>query len=495
MADLTRLTIAQAREKLTSKEISAVELTKAHLAHMEATKHLNAYVYTNADETLRQAEASDRRRAQQNIGKMEGIPIGIKDLFATHNEPTCAGSRMLQNFRPPYESTVTANLKAAGIVSLGKLNMDEFAMGSANITSAFGAVINPWKRRGDAENLVPGGSSGGSAAAVAAYAAMGATGSDTGGSIRQPAAFCGLVGIKPTYGLCSRYGMVAFASSLDQAGPLTRTVEDAAIMLECMAGFDPKDATSMKMDIPQYSQNLSSSLKGKRVGIPKEYRLDTLNPEILKSWDDGIAWLKAEGAEIVDISLPHTEYALPVYYVIAPAEASSNLARYDGIRYGHRTDGHNLNDLYQKTRARGFGAEVKRRILMGTYVLSSGYYDAYFRQAQKVRRLIKADFDAAFAHVDMILTPSTPNTAFSADNPPTDPITMYLNDVLTVPANLAGLPAISVPTHLSSDGLPLGLQLIGRAFDEIQIFQAAFALEKAANFETFRASLSLEVKS
>lgn len=489
MTDIIHLSITEALAKLETKEISAVELTQAHLDQMAKTKHLNAYVYENAELALKQAAEADARRTSGAAGKMEGIPIGIKDLFATENEPTLAGSKILKDFRPPYESKVSANLKKAGIVSLGKLNMDEFAMGSANITSAFGSVINPWKRKGSTENLVPGGSSGGSAAAVAAYAAMGATGSDTGGSIRQPAAFCGLVGIKPTYGLCSRYGMVAFASSLDQAGPITRTVADAALMLECMAGYDPQDATSMKIDIPRYSQSLKSSMKGKRIGIPKEYRLDTLNPEIIQSWDDGIAWLRAEGAEIIDISLPHTEYALPVYYVIAPAEASSNLARYDGLRYGMRVDGQNLDDMYKKTRASGFGAEVKRRILMGTYVLSSGFYDAYFRKAQKVRRLIKADFDAAFQKVDMILTPSTPNTAFSADNPPTDPITMYMNDVLTVPANLAGLPAISVPTHLSADGLPLGLQLIGRSFDELQVLQAAYVLEVAAGFSTFRSTL------
>lgn len=486
MTILAHLSITEALDKLNKKEISSVELTKAYCERIKMTESARAYIYVNEEESLSAAGVSDQRRKRGDVGKMEGIPIGIKDLFATKNEPTTACSHILKGFRPAYESTVTANLKKSGIISLGKTNMDEFAMGSANITSAYGSVINPWKRKGSQENLVPGGSSGGSAAAVANYSAMGAIGSDTGGSIRQPAAFCGLVGIKPTYGLCSRYGMVAFASSLDQAGPLTRTVADNALMLECMAGFDSKDSTSMNVSIPAYSQNLKANLKGKRIGIPKEYRLGDLNPEILESWDEGISWLRAEGAEIIEISLPHTEYALPVYYVIAPAEASSNLARYDGVRYGLRVPGQDLNDLYQKTRAEGFGAEVKRRILMGTYVLSSGYYDAYFRKAQKVRRLIQNDFDQAFTKVDLILSPATPNTAFSADNPPTDPITMYMNDVLTVPANLAGLPAISVPTHLSQDGLPLGLQIIGRAFAEQEIFQAAYALEQAAQFEMYR---------
>lgn len=489
MTQLIHLSITEALKLLKKKEISARDLAKAHLHQISHTKDINAYIHVDEEKTLGAAQSSDERRARGEAGKMEGVPVGFKDLFCTQNVKTTAGSKILETFCPPYESTVTANLLKQGVVSLGKLNMDEFAMGSSNLSSAYGPVISPWKRKNDQEKLVPGGSSGGSAAAVASYAAMGATASDTGGSIRQPAAFCGLVGIKPTYGLCSRYGMVAFASSLDQAGPLTRTVPDAAIMLECMAGFDPKDSTSVKVDIPAYSTELQGSLKGKRIGIPKEYRLDTLSPEILKSWDDGIAWLKAEGAEVVDISLPHTSYALPVYYIIAPAEASSNLARYDGIRYGLRVDGKDLNDLYEKTRAAGFGAEVKRRILMGTYVLSAGYYDAYFRKAQRVRRLIKNDFDQAFQKVDLILTPSTPTPAFSEENPPTDPITMYMNDVLTVPINLAGLPGISVPTHVTNEGLPLGLQLIAPPFQELRLFQAASVLEQAAQFEQYRGSL------
>ncbi|USO01424.1 MAG: Asp-tRNA(Asn)/Glu-tRNA(Gln) amidotransferase subunit GatA [Alphaproteobacteria bacterium] len=489
MSDLTKLSIVEASLLLKEKKISAVELVQEHLNAMDAQQGLNAFITTDADSSLAQARASDVRRTKGKVGLMEGIPIAVKDLFCTKGVRTTAGSRMLENFVPTYESTVTQNLYEAGAVSLGKLNMDEFAMGSANLTSAFGPVINPWKRRGSEENLVPGGSSGGSAACVAAYMAMGATASDTGGSIRQPGAFCGLVAIKPTYGLCSRYGMVAFASSLDQAGPITRTVADGALMLEAMAGYDPKDATSVKIDIPRYSENLEADLRGLKVGIPKEYRIEGLSNEINASWDEGIAWLKEAGAEIIDVSLPHTTYALPVYYVLAPAEASSNLARYDGVRYGHREPGKDLSYMYGQTRMIGFGPEVKRRIMMGTYVLSSGYYDAYFRKAQRVRRLIKEDFDQVWKRVDVILTPSTPNTAFSAEKPPTDPITMYMNDVLTVPVNLAGLPGMSVPTKLSQDGLPLGLQIIAPQFQEQRMLQVACILEKAANFDSYRSCL------
>lgn len=489
MTELTKLTIVEALSLLSKKETSAVELAQAHLDAMEQRKDLNAYITVEPEKTLAAAKASDEKRAKGEAGLLEGIPIGLKDLFCTKGTRTTAGSKILGNFVPTYESTVTQNLKDAGAISLGKLNMDEFAMGSANLTSHYGPVINPWKRKGSDESLVPGGSSGGSSASVAAYLAMGATASDTGGSIRQPGAFCGLVAIKPTYGLCSRYGMVAFASSLDQAGPITRTVADGALMLEAMAGYDEKDSTSMKVDIPNYVSQLDIDVAGLRVGIPKEYRIEGLDAEIDASWEEGIAWLKAAGAQIVDISLPHTNYALPVYYVLAPAEASSNLARYDGVRYGMREQGEDLIDMYGKTRVEGFGAEVKRRIMMGTYVLSSGYYDAYFKKAQRVRRLIKQDFDNVWNDVDVILTPSTPNAAFSAENPPTDPITMYMNDVLTVPVNLAGLPGMSVPTRLTKDGLPLGLQIIAPQFEELRMLQVARTLEKAANFGSLRDSL------
>jgi aspartyl-tRNA(Asn)/glutamyl-tRNA(Gln) amidotransferase subunit A len=428
------------------------------------------------------AEASDSRRAKGQAGLLEGMPLAIKDLFCTEGVLTTAGSHILDGFKPTYESTVTANLWKAGAVMLGKVNMDEFAMGSSNMTSHYGYVNNPWTRKGDNRPLVPGGSSGGSAAAVAARIALGATGTDTGGSIRQPAAFTGIVGIKPTYGRCSRWGIVAFASSLDQAGPMTRTVEDAAIMLQAMAGHDPKDSTSVDAPVPDYRKALTGNIKGMKVGIPKEYRIDGMAPEIEKLWSQGVEWLKGAGAEIVDISLPHTKYALPTYYIIAPAEASSNLARYDGVRFGLRVPGESLDDQYEKTRAAGFGKEVRRRVLIGTYVLSAGYYDAYYLKAQKVRALIANDFTEAFKKVDIILTPSTPSAAFAAGEKMDDPIAMYLNDVFTVTVNLAGLPGISVPAGLSADGLPLGLQLIGKAFDEETVLKVGQVLEKSANF-------------
>lgn len=482
MTILTELTLSEARDGLKKKEFSSLEITQAHLKKMEETRTLNAYTLETPESAIEAAERSDIRLAKGEAGSLEGLPIAIKDMFCTADVPTTAGSKFLSKFVPPYESTVTRNLFNDGAVMLGKLNCDEFAMGSANITSAYGPVLNPWKRQGDDTNLVPGGSSGGSSAAVAANAALAATGTDTGGSIRQPAAFCGIVGLKPTYGRCSRWGIVAFASSLDQAGPMTKTVRDAAIMLESMAGYDPKDATSVNKPVDNYESFLTGSLKGIRIGIPKEYRVDGLSESILKMWDDGIEWLKSEGAQIVDISLPHTKYALPAYYIIAPAEASSNLARYDGVRFTTRAESENLIDLYENSRAEGFGDEVKRRIMIGTYVLSAGYYDAYYRQAQKIRRLISNDFDNAFGQVDLILSPSTPNAAFDVDNPPTDPVEMFMNDVLTVPANLAGLPGISVPAALTSSGLPLGLQLISPAFQEGLLLRAGDVIEKYADF-------------
>lgn len=483
MTDLINLTLSQARDKLRSREISSVELTSAFIKQMEATRELNAYITETPEIALKQADISDKRLAAGKGGLLEGLPIGIKDLFCTKGTLTTAGSKILQNYVPRYESTVTQNLWDEGAVMLGKLNLDEFAMGSANLTSAYGPVINPWKKKGDAEALVPGGSSGGSSAAVAARSCLAATGTDTGGSIRQPAAFCGLVGIKPTYGRCSRYGVVAFASSLDQAGPITHTVRDAALMLEAMSGYDPKDSTSFKADVPGFESLLTGNVRGLRIGIPKEYRIDGMNEEVSQLWQQGISWLKQAGAEIIDISLPHTKYALPTYYILAPAEASSNLARYDGVRYGLRVEGENLNDLYEMTRGEGFGNEVKRRIMIGTYVLSAGFYDAYFRKAQKVRRLITTDFAQAFDKVDYILTPSTPSPAFSLKNPPTDPVEMYMNDVFTVTINLAGLPAVSVPAGLTQSGLPLGLQVIGRAFDEAGLLNVAESIEVAANFQ------------
>ncbi len=477
------LTIAGAAKALKAKEISAVELTTAYNEAVAALNPcLNAYITTTPELALEQAKAADARLADGTATPLTGIPIAMKDLFCTEGVRTTAGSAILEPFVPPYESTVSGKLKAAGAVMLGKANLDEFAMGSSNITSFYGAVENPWKRQGAEAKLVPGGSSGGSAAAVAARIALAATGTDTGGSIRQPAAFTGLAGIKPTYGRCSRFGVVAFASSLDQPGPMARNVEDNALLLNAMAGFDPKDSTSAEREVPDFTAALNRGVKGLKIGIPAEYRLEGTNPEILALWDKGIEWLKAQGAEIVEISLPHTKYGLAVYYIVAPAEASSNLARYDGVRYGKRVDGADLIDLYERSRAEGFGAEVKRRIMIGTYVLSHGYYDAYYLKAQKVRNLILKDFTDAFAKVDAILTPTAPSAAFGLGEKMDDPVTMYLNDVFTVPASLAGVPAMSVPAGLSADGLPLGLQVIGKHFDEETVFAVSAAIENAAGF-------------
>jgi len=482
LTQLTQLTIAEARDGLGAGEFSAKELAEAHIAAVQAARDLNAYVVETPERALDDAAASDARRAKGEGGSFDGIPVAIKDLFCTEGVRTTACSHILDGFVPPYESFVTAKMRQAGAVMLGKTNLDEFAMGSSNETSYYGPVRNPWRRAGDNRDLVPGGSSGGSASAVAAGLCLGATGTDTGGSIRQPASFCGIVGMKPTYGRCSRWGIVAFASSLDQAGPMTRTVRDAAIMLGAMAGFDPNDSTSSDAPIPDFEAALEGGVKGMKIGIPAEYRVDGMDAEIGALWDKGVEWLKAQGAEIVDISLARTQYALPTYYIIAPAEASSNLARYDGMRYGLRVDGADLAETYSKTRAEGFGAEVRRRILIGTYVLSAGYYDAYYLKAQKVRRLISDEFAAAFDQVDAILTPTAPTAAFAQGEKSDDLIAMYLNDVFTVPASLAGLPAISVPAGLSGDGLPLGLQLITRAFDEENLFRAARALEEAAGW-------------
>jgi aspartyl-tRNA(Asn)/glutamyl-tRNA(Gln) amidotransferase subunit A len=484
---LTGLTLATARDGLAKGDFTSVELTRAHLKAVEAARPLNAYITETPDKALEMATESDKRIAAGQAGAMEGLPIAIKDLFCTKGVLTTAGSHILDGFHPTYESTVTANLFGAGAVMLGKANLDEFAMGSSNMTSYYGAVENPWKRK-DAPDikLVPGGSSGGSATAVAARAALAATGTDTGGSIRQPASFTGIVGLKPTYGRCSRWGIVAFASSLDQAGPMTRSVRDAAIMLGGMAGFDAKDSTSVDRPVPDYEAALACGVKGLRIGIPKEYRMDGMPAEFEKLWQQGIAWMKDGGAEIVDIvdiSLPHTKYALAVYYIVAPAEASSNLARYDGVRFGLRVPGQTLQEMYENTRAEGFGREVKRRVLIGTYVLSAGYYDAYYLKAQKVRSRIAGDFRDAFDHVDAILAPTAPNAAFGQGDNMDDPIAMYLNDVFTVPASLAGLPAISVPAGLSAEGLPLGLQVIGKPFDEETVLRAAHSLEQAADFQ------------
>jgi aspartyl-tRNA(Asn)/glutamyl-tRNA(Gln) amidotransferase subunit A len=484
MTDLTALTIAEAREQLKAKAITATELTGAYIQAIEnANEVLNAYIVTTPEKALKMAKASDARLASGNAGALEGIPLGIKDLFGTEGIHTQAASHILDGFKPHYESTVTANLWADGAVMLGKLNMDEFAMGSSNETSYYGPVKNPWRAKGSNTDLVPGGSSGGSAAAVAARLCAGATATDTGGSIRQPAAFTGTVGIKPTYGRCSRWGVVAFASSLDQAGPIARDVRDAAILLKSMASVDEKDTTSVDIAVPDYESAIGKPLAGLKIGIPKEYRVDGMPEEIEKLWQQGIAWLKDAGASIVDISLPHTKYALPAYYIVAPAEASSNLARYDGVRYGLRVPGKDIVDMYERTRATGFGEEVKRRIMIGTYVLSAGYYDAYYLQAQKVRNLIKKDFEDVFhAGVDAILTPATPSAAFGiADQDmAADPVKMYLNDIFTVTVNMAGLPGIAVPAGLDARGLPLGLQLIGRPFDEETLFQTAYVIEQAA---------------
>ncbi|MCB1884792.1 MAG: Asp-tRNA(Asn)/Glu-tRNA(Gln) amidotransferase subunit GatA [Geminicoccaceae bacterium] len=482
MQDLTTLTLTAAKAGLAAKDFTAVELTQAHLGAMARHRDLNAFVTETADKAMAMAQASDRRLAKGEGGLLEGLPIAIKDLFCTEGVLTTAGSHILDGFVPPYESTVSRKLWEAGAVCLGKTNLDEFAMGSSNMTSYHKGVRNPWTRKGENAALVPGGSSGGSAAAVAARLCLGATGTDTGGSIRQPAAFTGTVGIKPTYGRCSRLGIVAFASSLDQAGPMARTVEDCALMLEAMAGFDPLDATSADLPVPAWSKGLSGDVQGLRIGIPKEYRMEGMDGRIEALWQEGADWLRARGAETVEVSLPHTKYALPVYYIIAPAEASSNLARYDGMRFGLRVEGRNLRETYEKTRAAGFGDEVKRRILIGTYVLSAGYYDAYYLKAQKVRRLIKEDFDRAFGQVDAILAPATPTAAFRGGEKMDDPVAMYLNDVFTVPVNLAGLPALSVPAGLSGDGLPLGLQVIGKAWDEATVLNVGRAIENAAGF-------------
>jgi aspartyl-tRNA(Asn)/glutamyl-tRNA(Gln) amidotransferase subunit A len=494
VTDLTDFTLTEAREGLKNKRFSSRELTQAHVAVIEKARALNAYVLETPERALEMAEASDARIAKGEAGALEGLPLGIKDLFCTKGFQTTAGSNILKGFEPQYESTITQQLWNDGAVMLGKLNNDEFAMGSSNETSAFGPVVSPWRREGsnvhasggsgtiEGAHLVPGGSSGGSAAAVAARLCLGATATDTGGSIRQPAAFTGTVGIKPTYGRCSRWGIVAFASSLDQAGPIARTVRDSAILLRSMAGPDPKDTTSADIPVPDFEAAVSRGVKGLKIAIPKEYRLDGMPAEIEKLWADGAEWLKKAGAEIVEVSLPHTRYALPAYYIVAPAEASSNLARYDGVRYGPRVPGRDVIDMYEKTRAAGFGREVKRRVMIGTYVLSAGYYDAYYLRAQKIRTLIKRDFEEVYAKgVDAILTPATPSAAFAiGEKGSADPVEMYLNDVFTVTVNMAGLPGIAVPAGLDNEGLPLGLQLIGRPFDEETLFAAGQVIEDAA---------------
>ncbi|QOV93497.1 Asp-tRNA(Asn)/Glu-tRNA(Gln) amidotransferase subunit GatA [Novosphingobium sp. ES2-1] len=486
MTNLTDLGIAAIRDGVAKGEFTATEVATAFNAAVEAAQPaLNAFIVTTPEKALEAAAKVDAdRSAGKVLGKMAGVPIGMKDLFATRGTQTTAASKILEGFKPEYESTVSQKLWDAGAGMLGKLNLDQFAMGSSNETSAFGNVISPWRRPGDTAPLAPGGSSGGSSSAVAARIAPAATGTDTGGSIRQPAAFTGISGIKPTYGRCSRWGVVAFASSLDQAGAMAHDVNDCAIMLEAMAGFDPKDSTSLNLPVPEWTACLNADMRGKRVGIPREYRLDGMDPDVARSWDDGIAWLKDAGAEIVEISLPHTKYALPTYYIIAPAEASSNLARYDGVRYGLRDlpDGAGLQDMYAATRAAGFGPEVKRRIMIGTYVLSAGFYDAYYTQAQKVRTLISRDFTNAFMDVDVILVPTAPSSAFALGEKSADPLEMYLNDVFSVPASLAGLPAMSVPAGLDRNGLPLGLQVIGKAFDEQGVLNASLAIEQRAQF-------------
>lgn len=485
MGELNKLTISEARDRLRSKEISSVELTNSCLAEIDMADPLGAFVHKTPELALAQAENADERLSQGSAPDMCGIPLGIKDLFCTKGVESQAASRILEGFKPEYESTVSQNLLDNGTVMLGKLNMDEFAMGSSNETSVYGDVINPWKI--DERNLTPGGSSGGSAAAVAADLCLAATGTDTGGSIRQPAAFTGIVGIKPTYGRCSRWGVIAFASSLDQAGPMTKTVRDGAIMLEAMAGHDPKDSTSASLPVPNFEAMLTGDIKGKRIGIPKEYRLEGMPSEIEKLWSDGTEMLRLAGAKIEDVSLPHTKYALPAYYVIAPAEASSNLARYDGVRYGRRaalSSGDGINEMYERTRAEGFGSEVKRRVMIGTYVLSAGFYDAYYNRARRVRALIKEDFDKVFSTgIDAILTPTTPSAAFGlGEMSDADPVQMYLNDVFTVTVNLAGLPGVSVPTGFDKSGLPLGLQVIGRPWEEADMLNIAYSLEQSADF-------------
>jgi aspartyl-tRNA(Asn)/glutamyl-tRNA(Gln) amidotransferase subunit A len=487
MTDLTELSVAAIRDGVTKGDFKAVEVAEAFNANVEAARAaLNAFIVATPEKAVEAAQAADAKRAAgQPLGKLGGVPIGMKDLFATKGVQTTAASHILEGFTPEYESTVSQKLWDAGAGMLGKLNMDQFAMGSSNETSYFGNVISPWRRQdGGNAALAPGGSSGGSSAAVAARLCPAATGTDTGGSIRQPAAFTGISGIKPTYGRCSRWGIVAFASSLDQAGPMARDVRDCAIMLEAMAGFDPKDSTSLNLPVPEWEMGLNADMRGKKVGIPREYRMDGMDADVAASWDLGIAWLRDAGAEIVEVSLPHTKYALPAYYIIAPAEASSNLARYDGVRYGLRDlpEGAGLQDMYAATRAAGFGAEVKRRILIGTYVLSAGFYDAYYTQAQKVRTLIARDFKDAFTQCDVILAPTAPTAAFGLGEKSDDPLAMYLNDVFAVPASLAGLPAMSVPAGLNREGLPLGLQIVGKAFDEQGVLNAGLAIEARAGF-------------
>jgi len=487
VTDLTKLSLKETRDGLRAKQFSAVEVTSAYLGAIEqANVSLNAYICVEGEGAKKQAQISDEKLASGNGGALEGVPLGIKDLFATKGVHTQAASHILDGFKPEYESTVTSNLWDDGAVMLGKLNMDEFAMGSSNETSYFGPVVNPWKADGSDDALVPGGSSGGSASAVSALLCAGATATDTGGSIRQPAAFCGIVGIKPTYGRCSRWGVVAFASSLDQAGPLTRTVEDNAIMLTSMAGFDKKDSTSADLAVPDFAAAVERGVKGLNIGIPKEYRLDGMPQEIETLWQQGIAWLKDEGAVVKDISLPHTKYALPAYYIVAPAEASSNLARYDGVKYGLRVAGKSIDEMYELTRAAGFGREVQRRVMIGTYVLSAGYYDAYYVRAQKVRTLIKQDFEKVFASgIDAILTPATPSAAFAIGDKEmaADPVKMYLNDIFTVTVNMAGLPGIAVPAGMDKQGLPLALQLIGKPFDEETLFAAGRVIERSADLD------------
>lgn len=485
MTDLTKLTIAEARDGLKKKEFSAVELTQAYADKMEIGRKLNAFVCETVDKAMEQAKLSQDKIDRGEGGALEGIPLGIKDLFCTKGIATTACSNLLKGFVPPYESTVTSKLLAAGANFLGKLNLDEFAMGGSNETSAFGPVINPWSKD---VPLVAGGSSGGSAAAVAAGMCAAATGTDTGGSIRQPSAFCGVTGIKPTYGRCSRYGIIAFASSLDQAGPIAKDVRDCAIMLKTMAGYDAKDSTSAKADVPDFEKFLGQDIRGLKIGLPKEFRVDGLDKEVAAYWDKAAEMLKARGAEVVEVSLPHSKYALATYYIIAPAEASSNLARYDGLRYGNRVDGKHLDDMYINSRSAGFGKEVKRRIMIGTYVLSAGYYDAYYLKAQKVRRLIRDDFAKAFEKCDLILTPTAPCAAFPIGDKTmnSNPILMWLNDIFTVSVSLAGLPAMSLPIGLSASGLPLGMQLVGKAFDEGTVFKAASVLEKDVDFRSAR---------
>ena len=485
MTDLTSLTIAETREKLRAKAFSATELTEAHIAAVEGGDALNAYCEKTPEIAREQAKAADVRLASGDAPSLCGIPLGIKDLYCTKGVRSQSGSNILKDFKPPYESTVTANLWADGAVMLGKLSMDEFAMGSSNETACYGPVVSPWRGKNSNADLTPGGSSGGSAAVVAADMAMASLGTDTGGSIRQPAAFTGIVGLKPTWGRCSRWGIIAFASSLDQAGPFTKTVRDAAIMLGSMATVDEKDSTSADIPVPDYEAALTGDIKGKKIGIPKEYVVDGMSETVKALWEKGAADLKAKGAEIVDISLPHTKYALPAYYILAPAEASSNLARYDGVRYGHRAElaqGDGITEMYEKTRAEGFGKEVRRRIMIGAYVLSAGFYDAYYSRAQKIRTLIKRDFDEAFETVDAILTPTTPSAAFALGEMLSDPVEMYLQDVFTVTVNMAGLPGISVPAGLSKASLPLGLQLIGKAFGEADLLNTAYALEETTGF-------------